>query len=422
MGKTITEKIIGKAAGREVHVGEYVAVDLSTVVLGRGSQVLPVEEITELGVNKIFDPEKIKIIVGGHDYIKPRGLRIRYLTLRGAKKYGIPDKNIIDLGAGGEEHTTSIYSGWVLPGSIYLSGHNGQTPTEGSMGCVALPLANGAGEIIAALITGKSWLQVPPTIKMNLSGKVGKGVSTRDVFEWILGKVGPDGAIGAMLEYTGPFVDELSIDSRLTLCSSSAFMGTYSAIINPDKKTIDFVKARTTDSFEPFTSDVDATFKKIYDFDVSSVEPQVVAPPKRYTVQPVKEVEGLKIDRGFIGSCNNGRLEDMRAAAEVLKGRKVKTGVLLNITPSSVEILKQSIKEGLIDTFIDARALIPTPSCSQCPGYVTPLAEDEVCISTSTCNHPGRMESMEAQIYLASPATVAASCIEGKIADPRKYL
>lgn len=425
MGKTITEKIIEKAAGIEIKIGEFVRVPMGNLVLGRGSVQLPVEQLNKLGIHKVWDPKKVKVIIGGHDYVTPRGLRQRRMTIQGAKKYGIPTENIVDIPEGGEEHTGSIDHGWVLPGSVYLSGHNGQTAIEGSMGAVALPLSNGAGEIITAIITGKSWLHVPPSMKINLTGDLQAGVSSRDVFEWVLGKIGPSGALGTniamMVEWTGSAVEEMSIDSRLALLSNTAYLGAYSGIINPDKKTIDYVKARTKEPFEPLTSDPDAEYEKTLNFDVSSIEPQVAMHPKRHLIKPITEVHGMKINRGFIGSCANGRLEDLRVAAKILKGRKIKPDVLLTITPSTAAVLKKAIKEGLIEIFMDAGALLTTPSCGMCPGHTTPLVEDEVCVASSTVNNPGRMKGLKAQIYLASPATVAASCVEGKLTDPRSY-
>ena len=417
MGRTITEKIIAKAVGREVRIGEFARVSLDKIVT---SSLRPAQ-LEKLGVKKLFDPTKIMLVLCGHDYCIPGRLDRRLANIKAAKKYGIPRDNIRDVGEGGEEHDVSMQNGWVLPGKVYICGIDGQTPINGAMGCVAEPLAHGAGEVIAAILTGKSWIHVPPSIKLNLKGELQAGVSGRDVFEWILGKLGPSGAVGSMLEYTGPAVDEMSIDSRLAMCGHSAFTSAFSGIINPDEKTIDWIKPRTKESFEPLTSDPDAKYIKTFDFDVSQIEPQVVLPPKRHFVKSITEVKGKKIDVGFIGSCSNGRIEDLRIAAKILKGKKIHPDVLLNITPSTVETFKLAAKEGLINTFIEAGAIVPAPGCGMCVGYVTPLVRDQVCVSTSTCNYSGRMGSEEAHIYLAAPATVAASCLEGKLVDAREY-
>jgi homoaconitase/3-isopropylmalate dehydratase large subunit len=418
MGKTITEKIIERAAGKKIHTGEFVRISLGNLVLGS----LPVKELEELGVKKVFDPQKIKIVLGGHDYCLPHNLKMRRSTMQTAKELGIPRGNIMDIGEGGEEHDVSIEHGWPLPGTVYLCGIDGQTPMNGALGCVAEPLAHGANEIVAATITGKSWIHVPPSIKINLAGTLQKGVTARDVSEYVLGKIGSSGALGSMIEWSGPAIGEMSLAGRIAICCHSAFTGAFSGIVNPDQKTIDFVKSRTEDTFDPVTSDADATYEKTLNFDVSSIEPQVGIPPKRHIVKSIKDVEGKKVDRGFIGSCANGRLEDLQIAAKILKGRKVHPDVHLNITPNSTENYKLALREGLIETFIEAGALVPAPCCGMCLGYVTPLVGDEVCVSTSTCNYSGRMGSEEADIYLASPATVAASCVEGKFADPRRFV
>jgi homoaconitase/3-isopropylmalate dehydratase large subunit len=200
--------------------------------------------------------------------------------------------------------------------------------------------------------------------------------------------------------------------------------GAMTSIINPDKTTIDYLKARTAEPFEPLTSDPDAIYAKTFNLDVSNIEPQVVVPPERYTVQPISKVQGTTITRGMVGSCASGRMEDLRIAAKILKNKKIHPDVRLTITPGTVGILKRALSEGLIETFVDAEAIVTDPACGMCFALHTPLASNDVCVASSTNNVPGRMEvgTHTAQIYLASPATVAASCIEGQLADPRTYL
>jgi 3-isopropylmalate/(R)-2-methylmalate dehydratase large subunit len=192
--------------------------------------------------------------------------------------------------------------------------------------------------------------------------------------------------------------------------------------MNPDAKTLDYVRSRNPEPFEPLVSDPDATYAQVYEFDVSDLVPQVVPPPERYHVHPVSEYAGTAVNRGFVGTCANGRMEDMRLVAQVLKGRKVHPEAILNITPATVGIYKQCLKEGLIDIFFEAEAAVHHPCCGQCWGANTPLAAGDVCVASSTCNYPGRMGSKDAEIYLANPASVAAACVEGKITDPRAYL
>jgi 3-isopropylmalate/(R)-2-methylmalate dehydratase large subunit len=200
------------------------------------------------------------------------------------------------------------------------------------------------------------------------------------------------------------------------------FTSAWTAIVNPDEKTLAYVSARTSDPFQPLVSDPDAKYAKEFSFNLSDVVPQVVPPPKRHTGRPVSDFAATPDNRGFVGSCANGWIEDMRAAAQILRGKKICPGVILNITPATPSVYKQCIKEGLLDIFIDAGVVVPSPGCSMCDSRNTPLARGDVCVSTATCNYPGRMGSIESEIYVASPMTVAASCLEGRIVDPRKYL
>jgi 3-isopropylmalate/(R)-2-methylmalate dehydratase large subunit len=224
------------------------------------------------------------------------------------------------------------------------------------------------------------------------------------------------------MEFTGKVIEDMSIDGRLSMCCLSIFTGAKTGIVNPDQKVLDWFKSRTNVPFEPQTSDKDAVYVKTYQYDGSKIEPQVVIPPYRRTVAPVSRVEGTKITSAFIGSCASGRDEDLRIAARILKGRKVHPGVMFNITPGSSDAMLRVDREGVIATLLEAGCFVCAPSCSMCPGFYTPLAKNEVCIASSTTNVPGRMGDESAQVYLGSPATVAASAIEGKIADPRKYL
>jgi 3-isopropylmalate/(R)-2-methylmalate dehydratase large subunit len=418
MGKTITIKIIEKAAGREVRVGEWVPVKLDKLYLCSHETPTTVQNY---GVTKVYDPNKILIVVGGHNLTTAKDMTDRRRVLEWAKQVGIPQKNVLDYGQGGSEHDAAIEHGWVLPGTLIMTATDGQTPICGAMGCVACPMAH-ATETGVSLITGKSWTHVVASMKFNLTGALPKGVTPRDVFESILGKIGPNGAMNHMIEWTGPTIDKMSIDGRKVLCDLSAYTGAFSGIVNPDQKTIDYLKPRTTDSYDLITSDDDAPFTKTLDFDISTMEPVIVEPPKRFTVTPVKKLEGKKFDRGFIGTCANGRIEDLRIAAKILKGNRVNPSVHLIITPATNEQYKLALKEGLIETFVEAGVVVGVPGCQMCIGWTTPLVEDEIYIGTSPHNFPGRSGSVDAQINLASPATVAASCIEGKFTDPRRYL
>jgi 3-isopropylmalate/(R)-2-methylmalate dehydratase large subunit len=266
------------------------------------------------------------------------------------------------------------------------------------------------------------WFRVPKSVKFKITGKLQNGVMGRDVFEYILNQIGPAGAVYQAMEYTGPVMDEMSIDGRLSMCCLSIFTGAKTGIVNPDQKVIDWFKERTKVPFEPQYSDPDAEYVKTYEIDGSKIEPQIVVPPYRRTVKNIKEVEGTKITTAFIGSCASGRDEDLEIAAKILKGRKIHPSVMFNVTPGSSDTMLRVDREGVITTLLEAGCFVCAPSCSMCPGFYTPLAKNEVCIASSTTNVPGRMGDESALVYLGSPATVAASAIEGKITDPRKYL
>jgi 3-isopropylmalate/(R)-2-methylmalate dehydratase large subunit len=270
---------------------------------------------------------------------------------------------------------------------------------------------------------GWTWFRVPESIKFNITGKLNDGIMGRDVYEYILGLIGPTGAIYQVMEFTGPVMEDMSIDGRLSMCCLAMFTGAKLGIVNPDQKVIDWFKARTKVPFEPQVSDPDAKYAKVYEIDGSKIEPQVVVPPHRQTgVKNIKDVEGIKVTNAFIGSCASGRDEDLMMAARILKGRKVHSKVMFNVTPGSSAAMTRSDKAGYISTLLEAGCLVCAPGCGMCPGFYTPLAKNEVCITSSTTNIPGRMGDDSAQVYLGSPATVAASAIEGKITDPRKYL
>lgn len=249
-----------------------------------------------------------------------------------------------------------------------------------------------------------------------------RGVYARDVFEYVLQQIGPMGALGGVIEWTGPVVDEMTMDERFSLSSSAIFTGAWTSILNPDQRTIAYVNARTSESFEPLVSDSDAEYAKIYEFDVSKIEPLVVPHPKRHIVKKVSELTGIKLNRGFIGSDSGGWFEHMQIAARVLNGRKLPHDVILNITPGTVSILLRMLETDILRTFVEAGCVVPDPNEGQEAGLNTLLVAGEVCIASAQTNYPGRMGSKDAQIYLANPATVAASCLEGQITDPRKYL
>jgi 3-isopropylmalate/(R)-2-methylmalate dehydratase large subunit len=425
LGKTIVEKILAKAVGKSnVSPGEYVQftasrIDHPFVITG-----------TDMGARfpgraKPFDPTKIVFAPDHCGSYTRVGSTItnreaNRVNSEWARQMKVPEENIYELGRCGNVHHLAIEKALALPGSVYFSAlTDGHAITAGGVGCFGSCLSASAS---AFLRSGWTWFRVPESIKFNITGKLQDGVMGRDVYEYILSQIGPAGAIYQVMEFTGPVMDEMSMDGRLSMCCLAMFTGAKLGIVNPDQKIIDWFKARTKVPFEPQISDPDAEYVKTYDFDGSIIEPQVVVPPYRHTVKNIAEVEGVKITNAFLGSCASGRDEDMRMAARILKGRKVHPRVMFNVTPGTSDAMKRVDKEGIISTLLDADVYVCAPSCGMCPGFYTPLAKNEVCITSSTTNYPGRMGDESAQVYLASPATVAASAIEGKITDPRKYL
>lgn len=422
MGKTITEKILARASGRNaVSVGEYIQITSDRPTKLRGESAGK-GSVRYRDLKKVAKPHLIKI-VDGHSGVGGGNKKIgdvRVVIRQWAKEVGIPDENIINLGRAGVEHVISGERCWPLPGSVYFSVTNGHTSALGALGAFAVSLSYETG---AYIVTGTSWAQVPETTKLEISGALSPGVTARDVCEYVIGQLGPTGTPGHVMEWTGPLIDAMNMDARFTVCANAIFTGAWTAVINPDKTTLSYVQSCTDDSFEPMVSDADASYAQTFRFDISKLEPQIVPPPKRTDVFPLSKYQGTKVDWGFLGSCANGRMEDMRIAAKILKGRQIPSHVVLNITPGSTNVYKQCLREGILEIFAEAGACIATPCCGMCGlGSNTPLGAGNVCISTGTCNYPGRMGSPKAQIYLGSPATVAASAVAGEITDPRNFL
>jgi 3-isopropylmalate/(R)-2-methylmalate dehydratase large subunit len=422
VGSTVTEKILARASGRsKVAPGEYVEVTTRcpTVIAPHSALDKGVGLIQEWGA-QVYDPTRIKIVDGHYGATASHGAAENRRWMRAwARAMAIPEENIYDLGRQGIENMIAVEHCWPLPGTCYFQGVNGHISTAGALGAFASALSYGTA---AYLLTGKTWAKVPRSVKLVVQGTPQPGVCPRDISEYFLGRLGPSGAVGMVLEWTGPYVERLGMDGRFSICSQALFTGAWSAIMNPDERTLDYVKARTSEPFEPLVSDADAEYARVVEVDVSAVEPQVVPPPKRHIVKSVRELEGVPINRGFIGSDANAWLDDLRVAARILRYHKVRRDVILNVTPGTVGVLRRALDEGLIQVLIDAECVVPTPSEGMEWGANTPLADGDVCIATGQTNYPGRMGSDRAEIYLANPATVAASCIEGQIVDPRRYL
>jgi 3-isopropylmalate/(R)-2-methylmalate dehydratase large subunit len=416
----IIEKILANASGKqEVSPGEIVEANIDVAMTHDLTGPLAIKSFNQIGAKKVWNKDKIVIIL---DHLVPASSVISAGLHKAVRNFAEEQhtENFYDVGRGGVCHQVMPEKGHVRPGEVIV-GSDSHTCTYGAFGAFATGI--GSTEMAAVFATGKLWFRVPEVIKVNVTGKFQKRVSAKDLTLNIVGKIGADGAIYKGLEFSGSTIRDMTIDSRMVLSNMAVEMGAKAGLIEPDQKTIDYVKARTDKPFNAFKSDEDAVYEKIDDVDVSDMEPQVAVPHSVDNVKPVSKVEGTKVDQTFIGSCTNGRIEDLRAAAQILKGKKIAKGIRLIVIPASQEIYLNALNEGLIKLFMDAGATVGNPNCGPClGGHMGILAEGEVCISTSNRNFIGRMGSTKSYVYLASPATVAASALTGKITDPTENM
>jgi len=416
----IIEKILARASEKQqVYSGEIVEANIDVAMTHDLTGPLAIKSFREIGAKKVWDNNKVVVIL---DHLIPASSVIsaglHKIVRNFAEEQNI--KNFYDVGRGGVCHQVMPEKGYVRPGDVIV-GSDSHTCTYGAFGAFATGI--GSTELAAVFATGKLWFRVPEVIKVDVTGKFQNLVTAKDLTLNIVGKIGADGAIYKGLEFGGSTIRDMSIDGRMVLANMAVEMGAKAGIIEPDQKTLDYVNARTNKPFNPVKSDADAAYEKVVDVDVSDLEPQVAVPHSVDNVKPVSAVEDVPVNQAFIGSCTNGRLEDLRSAAQILKGKKIARGIRLVVIPASQEIYLNALNEGLIKTFMESGATVGNPNCGPClGGHMGILAEGEVCISTSNRNFVGRMGSTKSFVYLASPETVAASAITGKITDPRKSM
>ena len=415
MGQTIYEKILARTSGTKTfRAGDIVWIRPDLIAITDfNTRGIP-EQLRQVGLQKLPKPEKLVVVVdhAPEQALGPENSEMEKAMRDWMKKDNVA--NFYDTGRGGLMCQVIAEKGYVRPGMMVLTGD----PEGEACGALGAFVKGGEDDFMPMAID-EFWLEVPEIVKCVITGKFGSGVFSIDLRYKLLGDFGEE--FGKFIEFQGPTIADMSIDQRMNLCSSLYLSGS-NGIIAADQKTIDYVRSRTQAPFEAVRSDADAKYAKTYEYDVSKLEPQVVFPPSTSNTKAIAEADGIGIDQAFIGGCTSGRLDDLRIAAKIMKGRKLHPRVRMFVTPISQEVHLIALKEGLISIFVDAGAVVTIPSCGVCPGHVGRLAAGEVCISTSTVNTTGRMGSMEARIYLANPATVAASAIEGKIVDPRKYL
>ncbi|TAN60741.1 3-isopropylmalate dehydratase large subunit [bacterium] len=417
MGKTTAEKILSNHSESDLKAGDFAVCRVDFCFGQDGTSSIIIDRIKELGIDKIFDKRKFCMVID-HNAPSPT------LGASGVQKKmrdfaSSQDAYLYDIGCG-ICHQIIPEKGHILPGSLIL-GADSHTCTYGALG--ALSTGVGSTDLAVALATGKNWFKVPETVKIILKGKLSRGVFAKDIILYIAGDLTANGATYQAIEFYGPAVSALSMDGRFTICNMAVELGAKCGFMPVDKKTVDYLSKITRKRYKVYSADSDSCYANVKEYDVSKIEPSVAKPHTVDNYAAVSQLKGLSIQEAFIGTCTNGRLEDLEIAARIFRGRKVKQGVRALITPASAEIYSRALSKGFIETFIEAGAVVLNPGCGPCVGTHQGVpADGETVISTANRNFKGRMGNPKAFIYLASPATVSASAIEGKIADPRKYL
>ncbi len=419
---TITEKLLARASGKsKLSPDDVVFAKVDKVMMHdvSGPGVIKVfDELEKKGIKleHIWDPDKVWIT---EDHFVPAADRIsaeNIITLsKWSKKYGIRKHFKYGLGQYGICHTLSHEEAMVLPGEVYVGGDS-HTNTTGAIGAFAAGL--GHTDIAYVLMTGQTWFKVPETLMFRLNGKKPDYVMAKDIILTIIGDIGTDGANYKTMQFSGDVIEHLEMEERLTLTNMTTEAGAKNGIIEPDAITDLYMRERTNAEYTHTVGDVDAEYSEIFSYEIDKIEPVVAKPFSPANISAVRELQEIEIDKAYIGSCTGAKLEDLRLSAKVLKGKKVK--IRTEILPAAQSIYIKALKEGLIDIFTKAGAVVGPPTCGACCGaHMGVLGKNEICISTTNRNFPGRMGHVESKTYLASPLVVAASAITGKITDPR---
>ncbi len=416
---TLAEKILAAHTDKdEVSPGEFINVRVDLILANDITAPIAIREFRRIGVDKVFNPRKIVMVpdhfVPNKDIASAEQVKLMREFCR--------ERGIIyfELGRMGIEHVLLPEQGLVLPGNVVI-GADSHTCTYGAIGAFAAGM--GSTDIAAAMATGDIWMKVPATIKLVYHGELGKWVGGKDLILYTIGDVGVDGALYSAMEFTGEAIDSLSIDGRFTMANMAVEAGAKTGIFRVDNKTQLYIKSRAKRSYRVYEPDSNAEYSQIIEYDVSNIEPQVALPHSPANTKPVSEVGNVEIDQVVIGSCTNGRTEDLRLAARILKRRKVHPRVRCIIIPGSQRVYHDALGEGLLETFIRARAVISTPTCGPCiGGHMGVLAEGERCLSTTNRNFVGRMGSPKSEVYLSNPAVAAASAVLGRIASPEEVV
>lgn len=417
MGQTISEKIFSRHCRRSVRVGEFVLAEIDFAMGQDGTSPLAIKSFQAMGGKKISDPHKVGLVVDHNAPSPQEGVSNIHALMR--KFVGDQGCYLYDVGEG-ICHQVVMEKGHIFPGDLVV-GADSHTCTYGALNAFATGV--GSTDLAAVWISGKLWFRVPETIKILLQGGLPSGVFAKDLILYLVGKLTAEGANYRAVEFAGSTIDSLNIEGRFTMTNMVVEMGAKAGIMPADAKTFEWLKTVIDRAFFPVEADPDAVYEKVLEFDVSRLEPQVARPHTVDNVCVVGEVAGTPIQQAFLGTCTNGRIEDLRMAAKILRGKKVSSGVRFIVAPASRNILLQAIQEGIISSLIDAGAAVVTPGCGPCVGTHNGIpADGENVISSANRNFKGRMGNNRAFIYLASPATVTASALTGEITDPRKIL
>ncbi|MDG6219936.1 MAG: 3-isopropylmalate dehydratase large subunit [Candidatus Thermoplasmatota archaeon] len=416
MSFTFAEKVLARGGGQqEAHVGEIVNVEPDFVMSHDNAAAIR-KTFEKFGVPKVWNPDKIVIPL---DHVVPASDEKNAQNHKSIREFvaqqGI--ENFYDINTG-ICHQVLPEKGFAAPGRLLL-GSDSHTTSYGALGAFSAGI--GRSEVAAIWATGKLWLRVPETIRMNIDGVFSKGVYPKDLALHIIGKIKADGADYKSVEFRGKTVEEMSIGGRMTLCNMAAEMGAKNGVVMPDKKTEEYLQDRVRGTYTPVSSDEDAKIFSEMDFDAGDVVPTISFPHTVDNTRTVDQALGIPINQFLLGTCTNGRLEDLHVAASILKGKKIAKGSRMLVFPASMEVYSDALKDGTLAILIDAGAVVMNPGCGPCLGaHEGALAPGEKALSTANRNFKGRMGCKEAEVYLASPATVAASAIKGEIADPRE--
>jgi len=416
---TLAEKILAAHAGRaKVTPGELINVRVDLVLSNDITAPIAIREFRRIGIERVFDPQKVVMVP---DHFTPnkdipsaeQAKLVREFALEQGLVY-------FEVGRMGIEHVLVPEQGLVLPGDVVI-GADSHTCTYGAVGAFATGM--GSTDIASAMASGEIWMRVPPTIKFVYHGELPKWTGGKDLILHTIGRIGVDGALYSAMEFAGEAVGRLSMDSRFTMANMAIEAGAKAGIFVVDDKTIEYVRPRANRPYKVYESDKDAEYARVIECDVSMIEPQVAFPHIPSNTQPISEVGQIEIDQVVIGSCTNGRLEDLQIAARILEGRQVHPRVRCIIIPGSQRVYLEALREGLIEVFVDSGTAVSTPTCGPClGGYMGVLADGERCVSTTNRNFVGRMGSPESEIYLTNPAVAAASAVAGKIASPEEVM